>query len=105
MSSTHLYQILHLHKIKSLNVHCKPNDMFLSNTHSEIEWWEMIYPNKISTKEIHQQNYLLEVSQITSKPFNNAYKPILSNIASTETSHLMCTENEVADFYKKATLR
>ena len=40
-----------------------------------------------------------------SKPFNNAYKPILSNIASAETSHLMCTENEVTGFYRKTTLR
>ena len=28
---------------------------------------EMIDSNKISTKEIHQQNYLLKVSQITQK--------------------------------------
>ena len=105
MSSTHLYQIFHLHEIQTLNVHCKPNDMFLHNTYSEIEWWKMIYSNKIPTKEIHHQNYLLKVSQITRKPFNNAYKPILSNIASTETSHLMCTENAITGFYRKATLR
>ena len=105
MSSTHLYQIFHLHKIQSLSVHCKPNDRFLNNTHSEIEWWKMICSNKIPTIEIHRLNYLLKVSQITSKPFNNTYKPILSNITSTETNHLMCTENEVTDFYRKATLR
>ena len=105
MSLTHLYQVFHLHKIQTLNLHCKPNDMFLHNTYSEIEWWKMIYSNKILTKEIHHQNYLLKVSQITGKPFNNAYKPILSNIASTETSHLMCTENEITGFYRKATLR
>ena len=105
MSSTHLYQMFHLYKIQTLNVHCKPNDMFLHNAYSEIEWWKMIYSNKIPTKEIHHQNYLLKVSQITRKPFNNAYKPILSNIASTETSHLMCTENEITGFYRKVTLR
>ena len=105
MSSTHLYQIFNLHKIQSLKVHCKPNDMFLYNTHSETEWWKIDYSKKNPTKEIHQQNYLLKVIQGTRKPFNNAYKPILLNITSTETSHLMCTENEGIGFYKKGTLR
>ena len=67
MSSTHLYQILYLHKNQLLDVHCKPNDRFLYNTDSKMEWQEMIYSNKISSKEIHQQNDLLKVGHITQK--------------------------------------
>ena len=87
MPSTHLYQIFYLHKNQSLNVN-RMTDFYVTPT------VEMIYSNKISTKEIHQQNYLLKVSQINqkkkvSKGFNNAYKPILSTITSIKTSHLM----------------
>ena len=64
MSSTHLYQIFYLHETQSLDVYCKPNDRFLYNTHTGMKWFKMIYLLKISTKEIHQQNYLCKVSQI-----------------------------------------
>ena len=49
------------------NVRCKPNNSFLYNTHSEMNWLKMIYSNKSSTKKIHQQNNLLKVSQTTQK--------------------------------------
>ena len=99
MSSTHLFQIFNLHKIQSLKVHCKPNDMFLYNTDSEIEWWKIDYKKKSNKRNPSAES--LKVIQRTRKPFNNAYKPILSNITSTESSHLMCTENEGIGFYRK----
>ena len=30
-----------------------------------MKWVKMIYSNKISTKEVHQRNYLFKLSQIT----------------------------------------
>ena len=65
MFSTHLDQVFHLRKNQSLNIHCKPNERFLYKTHTCMKWVKMIYSNKISTKEVHQQNYLFKLSQIT----------------------------------------